>query len=1044
MKFNVKRFLFCSITAGMCLAFVSSTGQIKKSANPQAQDPFHGKWQRHQNVPVRANVHQAFLEEVKTLTSVVVNAKTQALKQMGQGGSLRSRAVGELQRISHGSLEIHWDEQVGVPIFVRGLALQETGVQKGARQSLASAAERANRFLNENRGLLQIVDPSQEFRLTESWQDRYGLMHFSYQQVYQGLEVWARDVRVHMNRDGVVDAFNGRYVPTSKLRSTGQAVLSEDAAVRRAKQAFAGQAREVASRKLIYVDDRDQATVAWLVQIRGGLADNWHYFVDAQSGKILKQYNNVMTDGPVAGTGVDLFNQTRNLNVYQIGTDFLMMDASKPMFNAGASTIPQDGKGVIYTLDARNADSTLFFVTTTNVNSWNKKNAVSASANGALVYDFFSQVFNRNAIDGKGSTMNIVIDFKENFNNAFWNGQLMVFGNGDGTAFSDLAGALDVTAHEMSHGVIERTANLVYENQPGALNESFADVFGVLFEFWIEGNNGDWFLGEDVTTPNTAGDILRSMEDPAAANVAFNGQQPTKMSEFQNLPNTPQGDNGGVHVNSGIPNRAFYLFATNAAVGRDKAGEVYYQALTAYLTRNAQFIDCRLAVLKAVDDVYGAGTAEATAAAAAAAQAFDTVEIFDGSGTPPPADLPPVVGQEFVTITDASSGVLFRYDPSTGTIVQLTSTALATRPSVTESGDFIFYVDDTNNLHLLASDGSSDQPISSSGGFSNVAISPSGQFLAATSIFSEAVIFVFDLNDASGAGDKQIQLYTPTTAAGTTAGNVLFPDRIDWATDNDILMYDAFNIIVNASGDTTGYWDINLVRTSDGAIGRLFPPQPPGINIGNPVFSSNNDNVIAFDFMDENGDVTVLGADLNAGTTGEITFNFQSLGSPSFSNDDSQVYYHFIDDNGSSIWVVDLQADGITGAGNDQGLVGGGIFPVAYAVGSRPTSVEDRAGALPTEFALLQNYPNPFNPTTTIRYELAGASEISVKVFDITGRLVREVESGHREAGAYSVSWNGRDNHNRPVASGIYFYRLEARGVDGRSRQFVSKMTLLK
>src|SRR3972149_1395074 len=129
----------------------------------------------------------------------------------------------------------------------------------------------------------------------------------------------------------------------------------------------------------------------------------------------------------------------------------------------------------------------------------------------------------------------------------------MIFGNGNGSAFSDLAGALDVPAHEMSHGVIENTANLIYENQPGALNESFADVFGVLFEFSVEGGNGDWLLGEDITTPKTAGSVLRNRENPAATNVAFNGQQPTKMSEFRNLPNTDENDHGGVHTNSGIP-----------------------------------------------------------------------------------------------------------------------------------------------------------------------------------------------------------------------------------------------------------------------------------------------------------------------------------------------------------------------------------------------------------------------------------------------------------------------------------------------------------
>jgi Zn-dependent metalloprotease len=734
---------------------LSSAGQFKKSADHGSEHPFQSKLRRQQVDINNSGKHEAFRKTIEGLSENMIISRARAA---GRALSLDQQTIQHLQEISAGTLKMTWSEKGTVPIFIRGERLQQDDPAQGARVAVRPAESQVASFLNENRQLLRIVEPSEELRLIERATDRYGLTHLRYQQTYKGLDIWGRDLRVHLNQDGFVDSFNGRYIPTPHLIQVANSAISQSAAENIARQHLGKPVNEPGSRKLIYVDDFEQPHVAWLVQMKGGLAENWHYFVDAQTGDILKYYNHIMTDGPVAGSGADLFDQTRNLNLYQIGSDFLMTDASKPMFDAGKSTMPQDGKGVIYTLDARNADSTLFFVTSIDANSWNDKAAVSASANGALVYDFYNQVFNRNAIDGKGSTMNVVVNYSQNYNNAFWNGQLMVFGNGDGTAFSDLAAAIDVTAHEMSHGVIERTANLVYENQSGALNESFADVFGVLFEFWVLGENGNWFLGEDVTTPNIAGDVLRNMENPAAANVAFNGQQPTKMSEFRNLANTPQEDNGGVHINSGIPNRAFFLFANDPAVGRDKAGEVYYQALTNYLTRNAQFIDCRLAVLKAVDDVFGAGTPAATAAANAAAMAFDTVEIFDGNSTPPPPTQDPVQGQEFVTAIDAESGLLYRYDPATQEIVQISTNGLFSRPSVTDDGAFILYVDDANNVHVLTSDGSSDQQVTTSGGFSNIAISPDGRFLAATSTFTEPVIYVLDLNDVSGASDKQIEL----------------------------------------------------------------------------------------------------------------------------------------------------------------------------------------------------------------------------------------------------------------------------------------------
>ncbi len=722
-----------------------------------------------------------------------------------------------------------------------------------------------------------------------------------------------------------------------------------------------------------------------------------------------------------------------------------MIDASKPMFDEAASMFPQDGRGVIYTLDARNADSTLFFVTSDDVNDWSDKSSVSAAANGALVFDFYLEKFDRNAIDGNGSTMFLVVNFNENFNNAFWNGQLMVFGNGDGTTFSDLAGSLDVTAHEMTHGVIERTANLIYQNQPGALNESFADVFGALFEFWVEGENGDWLIGEDVTTPAIAGDALRDMEDPASDNVAF-GKQPTRLSEFVDLPNTPDGDNGGVHVNSGIPNRAFFLFANDPAVGIEMAGEVYFQALTQYLTRNSQFIDCRLAIIKAVDDVFGAGTSEAEAAKTAAANAFDTVEIFDDEGTPPPETLPPVEGEEFLTFIDTGSGLLFRVSlTNQAEPIQISQSPVSSRPTVTDDGSFILYVDDTHNVHLLASDGSSDEQLSTSGVFSNLAISPNGRFLAVTANVALPSIFILDLQAPSDEeGVQEIELYTPTTAEGTTTGEVLFPDRIDWDSKSEVVMYDAFNTLVNASGDTIGYWDINLLRPAEEAITRLFPPQPPGIDIGNPVFASNSDNIIAFDFVDENGDVTVKAVKLNTFEEGSVVLNANSLGSPTFSNDDSKVFYHRIESGESSIRVVDLLEDGITGAGNDQTIISNGLFPVAFAVGERPTGVEEPEEAVPNKFVLHQNYPNPFNPETTIRYELPKDAEISLKIFDITGRLVTELETGFKSAGVYTVSWNGQDSSGNPAASGIYFYRLAVLSGDRIVNTLTNRMTILK
>jgi len=1002
---------------------------VEKGYSNAKKNAFAKKTERHQVKPSEQKL-QLFKQEIKEL-SARIKSHQQTLR-LGSISQKWNEQLQKLETISGYTTNIKWSSKTEVPLFIKAERLLETGSFKADNPEKA-----AEQFFMQNNALLKIESPADEFKLIETTQDQYGMIHLRYQQIYQGLEVWGRDVRLHFNREGELSAFNGRYLPTPVYLRATEAELGKSAAIQIAAQEFGKQPRETNARQLISVDENERAALTWLVQIKKGLAENWHYFVDAKTGMILKSYNHVMTDGPVTGSSVDLMNVNRTLDVYEIGSDFVMIDASKQMFNAGGSTLPNDGKGVIYTLDARGADSTLFFVASNNVNNWTDPVSVSASANGGQLYDFFREKFNRNAIDGNGSTMNIIVNFKQNFNNAFWNGQYMVFGNGDGQAFGSLAGATDVTAHEMSLGVVERTANLVYENQPGALNESFADVFGVLFEFWLEGQNGDWLLGEDVTTPGIAGDALRNMENPAAANVAFGGQQPTKMSEFRQLANTPDQDHGGVHINSGIPNRAFYLFATNVAVGTDKAGAIYYHALTNYLTRNSQFIDCRLAVIKSAEDIHGAGSAEATAAA----QAFDTVEIFDGNSTPPPSGNPPVVGDEFLAAISTEDGLLHRFRTETGEGNQVTTFSLFSRASVTDDGQSIFYVDQNNNVHLIGSDGSGDQQLTDSGGFSNVAVSPDGNLLAATSTFSEPVIYIFDIT-GTGQG-VPFQLFNPTTAEGQSDANILFPDRLDWASDSNILMYDALNAEVNASGDTTSYWDINVLQASTGGIGRLLAPLPPGINIGNPVFASNTDNIIAFDFVAENGDISVLGENLNTNESAQIAFNFNSAGSPTFSNDDSKVYYHYIDQNGASLWVVDLLEDGITGAGNDQGLSNDFVFPVVFAIGQRPPTSVETDDLKPQTFTLAQNYPNPFNPETTIQYELTVDAEVSLKIFDVSGKFVATLENAAKQAGTYSAVWSGRNENGARVASGIYFYRLKIKAT-GKTSTLSRKMTLLK
>ncbi|MFC0844044.1 M4 family metallopeptidase [Streptomyces noboritoensis] len=238
-------------------------------------------------------------------------------------------------------------------------------------------------------------------------------------------------------------------------------------------------------------------------------------------------------------------------------------------------------------------------------------------------HDFYHEVFNRNSIDDRGMRLDGYVHFSAKYNNAFWDGQQMVFGDGDGEVFTDFTGSLDVIAHELTHGVTENTAGLAYHDQSGALNESISDVFGSLVKQWFRkesADTADWLIGPEVFTPGIDADALRSMKAPGQAydNALFGKDpQPDHMSRFVHLPDTERGDNGGVHINSGIPNKAFYLTAIGiGGFAWEAAGLIWYEALKAS-TAETQFQDFADTTYQKAEALYGAGSAEQLAVLAA-------------------------------------------------------------------------------------------------------------------------------------------------------------------------------------------------------------------------------------------------------------------------------------------------------------------------------------------------------------------------------------------------------------------------------------------
>jgi len=231
-------------------------------------------------------------------------------------------------------------------------------------------------------------------------------------------------------------------------------------------------------------------------------------------------------------------------------------------------------------------------------------------------FALFSEVYQRNSIDGAGHPLDATVHFGTQYDNAFWNGERMVFGDGDGEIFRRFTASPSVIGHELTHGITQYTAALEYQGQSGALNESISDVFGALVEQYSLDQTVDeatWLIGEGLFTDEVEGSALRSLKAPGTAyddDVLGKDPQPGTFADYVET----EDDNGGVHINSGIPNRAFYLVA-EALGGNawERAGQIWYDTLSLPLDPKSTFAEFAEATLSAAVTRYGESSPEAAA-----------------------------------------------------------------------------------------------------------------------------------------------------------------------------------------------------------------------------------------------------------------------------------------------------------------------------------------------------------------------------------------------------------------------------------------------
>lgn len=448
--------------------------------------------------------------------------------------STDTRAALEQLARERSGLDVRIDPATGTPAYVYGELAQAAGTDPSA-SALA--------FFRRYGAVWGIGEPAHTLRLVRQHRDQLGYTSLRFEQRAAGLVVFDTDLRVQIDPSGVLSTINGHLLPDvtpPALRPR----LDHAAALR---QAFAlhpgsvtapqhpprlGIARSATTDRLVWeirlIDTQQHA--------------RWQMRIDALDGTLVSEQN-----------------------VLDSARDRRTFDGQGGTFLPGTLVRSED--------DANSADPVV--------------NAVHS--NTGRVYDYYLAMFGRDSLDGHGMPIISTVHYGQQINNAYWDPWLeqMIYGDGDGVRFGPLGDALDVVAHELTHGVTEHSAGLAYQGQSGALNESFSDIFGLL----IDADN--WELGEAVYTPDVPGDALRSAADPTRYG------DPGVWGEYLRT----NFDNGGVHSNSGIYNKIAYEIGTT--IGRTKTAHIFYRTLTQKLTGFADFIVTRDLTIQACDELIG-------------------------------------------------------------------------------------------------------------------------------------------------------------------------------------------------------------------------------------------------------------------------------------------------------------------------------------------------------------------------------------------------------------------------------------------------------
>ena len=849
------------------------------------------------------------------------------------------------------------------------------------------------------------------------------LQRLKVEERYNDVAIYGTELIMHLNEAGQPVSVNGQWREVRQVKNNVR--VSENDALGiavsylKAKNVYSDIPEAIKMKyhlhepyiNLVVYEHEGEDLYAYEVHMKANLLQEWTLLIDASSAEVLEAFDHTCdVDGPVTTNSIDLNGVSREITTYLEGSTYFLQDITKPMFDES------DSSGVIYTRDAEGSTGTRAVDITSGDNTWSAT-ATSAHYNAGIAYDYYHNAHGRSSIDGEGGDIYSVVNIKDgngnDVDNAYWSSPLMVYGNGD-EAFDPLAKGLDVAGHEMTHGVIESEANLVYQGESGAINESYADIFGAMID------SANWTIGEEVVKPSFfPSGALRDLEDPHNGGTAFGdpGWQPSHTDEQY----VGSADNGGVHINSGIPNHAFYLLATD--IGREKAAEVFYHALTNYLTRFSKFVDLRIAVVQSSVDLYGDNSVEQQAIEAA----FDAVGILEGEPTQVTTTIPINPGEEQLLFVDQDfSTDTTIYQSDFDVLNPLTETPVSNRPSVSDNGELMAFIGEDHRLYLIdISDPTNpvqttyfSEPV-----YSSVSLSKDGSKVALTTIDQDTAIYVhhFSKNET-----VKFELYNPTYSEGITGAGVLYADALEWDYTGENLIYDAFNRVENDNGEDLEFWDVGIIDVWDneaddfgsGEIEKIFVGLEEGESIGNPILSKNSPYIMALDYsLETDTDVTfvILGYNFE---TDELGFIFENnyISWPSYSRADDYLMFSYVQGSsgGQLIFgsaIISLAPDKVNAGGGAFAFVDFAKYAMVYSLGERDVVLSTDNEEI--EKGNVKVYPNPAESYLTIE----GGESGEATLYDVTGKQVAEYKSLEKYS---TLSLDG-------VGTGLYVLTVSAK-----------------